>query len=263
MVNPVREIFGGFGVLLRGFAILLRKPRLFLLGMLPAVITSVLFVTALVVLVLNVVDLVAWATPFADDWDTVWQGLLRGAVSVGLLAGTLLLMVVAFTTVTLALGSPVYDKVGELVEAELGSVPQEPDESILASVTRSARQSIGIIAVSLLVTVAVFVIGFVPFAGQVAGPVLAALFGGWVLAIELMGGAFERRGLPNMRDRRRYMRTRRLRVLGFAVPTYFLLAIPLVAIAVFPAAAAGGTILARELAPASEPPAPEGAPGDG
>lgn len=261
MVNPVREVFGGFGVLLRGLTVLLRKPRLFLLGMVPAVITSLIFVTALVVLVFNVLDLVAWATPFAEGWDTVWQGLLRGALAVGLVAGAVLLMVVAFTTVTLALGSPVYDKVGELVEQELGDAPQAPDESIVTSATRSVRQSVGVIAVSLLVTVAVFVIGFVPFAGQVAGPVLAALFGGWVLAVELTGNAFERRGLPYIRDRRRFMRTRRLRVLGFAVPTYFLLAVPLVAIVTFPAAAAGGTILARELAPG--PPKPADAPQDG
>ena len=115
-MNPVREVFGGFGVLLRGLAIVVRRPRLFLLGALPALVTSLLFLAALVTLAVNLADLVAWATPFAREWDTVWQGLLRGALSVAVLAGAVLVMVVTFTTVTLGLGAPVYDRIAELVE---------------------------------------------------------------------------------------------------------------------------------------------------
>ncbi|WP_017589531.1 EI24 domain-containing protein [Nocardiopsis ganjiahuensis] len=248
-MNSVRELFGGFGVLLRGLAIMLRKPRLFLLGALPALITSLLFLAALITLAVNLVDLVAWATPFADDWDNAWQGLLRGALSVALLAGAVLVMVVAFTTVTLGLGAPIYDKIAELVEQELGGAPEAPDESLMSSVARSVRQSVGIVLVSLTVTVGAFLIGLVPLIGWMAAPVLTAVMGGWLLGIELTTSAFDRRGLLRIRDRRHFMGTRRLRVLGFAIPTYFLLAIPFAAVAVFPAATAGGTILARELLP--------------
>ncbi len=258
MANPVREFLGGVGTLLRGFALLLRRPRLFLLGALPALITSLMFLVILVILVVNLTDLAGWATPFAEGWDPVWRGLVRGAVSVALLAGTVLLMVVAFTTVTLTLGSPIYDKITDLVEEELGDAPEGTDESLMASFRRSVRQSLVIVLASLLVTVTVFGVGFVPLAGQVIGPVLAALLGGWLLAIELVAGAFDRRGMLSLRERHRHMGTRRMRVLGFAVPTYFLLAIPFVAIVVFPAATAGGAILTRDLLPAS-PRGPEGA----
>ncbi|XKK37492.1 EI24 domain-containing protein [Nocardiopsis sp. ARC36] len=249
MANPVREFFGGVGVLARGFVLLLRKPRLFLLGALPALLTSLVFLGLLVLLVVNLVDLAAWATPFSDGWDPFWQGLLRGAVSVGILAGTVLLMVVTFTTVTLTLGSPIYDKITELVEEELGNAPEEPDESLMASMWRAVRQSLVIVAVSLLVSVLVLVVGFVPLVGPVVGPVLAALLGGWLLAIELLASAFDRRRLTTIRDRREHMARRRMRVLGFAVPTYLLLAIPFVAVVVFPAATAAGAILTRDLVP--------------
>lgn len=255
-MNPVREVFGGFGVLLRGLGIVLRKPRLFLLGALPALITSLLFLAALIALAVNLVDLVAWATPFARDWDAVWQGLLRGALSVALLAGAVLVMVVAFTTVTLGLGSPIYDKIAEQVEQELGGAPEAPDEALVASVTRTVRQSVGVVLVSLTVTVGAFLFGLVPLVGWMVAPVLTAVMGGWLLGIELTSSAFERRGLLRIRDRRHFMGTRRFRVLGFAIPTYFLLAIPFVAVVVFPAATAGGTILARELLPAT-PQAPQ------
>lgn len=254
-MHPLREFFGGFGVLLRGLGIVVRRPRLFLLGALPALITSLLFLAAFLVLAFNVLDLVAWATPFAEGWGEVWRELLRGALAVVSLAGAVLIMVVAFTTVTLELGAPIYDKIGELVEEELGGAPEAPEESLVASLVRSIRQSVAIVAVSLTVTVAAFLLGLVPFVGWIAGPVLTALMGGWLMGIELTSDAFDRRGLLRVRDRRRFMAARRLRVLGFAIPAYFLLAVPFVAVAVFPAAAAGGTILARELCP--EPPSAE------
>jgi CysZ protein len=40
---------------------------------------------------------------------------------------------------------------------------------------------------------------------------------------------------------------RRVRVLGFGVPTFLLLAIPFAGAVIFPIAAAGGTLLARQL----------------
>ncbi|WP_159941892.1 MULTISPECIES: EI24 domain-containing protein [unclassified Nocardiopsis] len=257
MANPVREFLGGVGVLLRGFALLMRRPRLFLLGALPALITSLLFLALFVLLVVNLSGLAEWATPFADDWDPLWQGLVRGGLSLAALVGAVLLMVVTFTTVTLTLGSPIYDKITELVEQELGNAPEGPEEPLMASVWRAVRQSLAIVATSLLVTVSVFVVGFVPLAGQVAGPVLAAVLGGWLLAIELVAGGFDRRGMLTIRERRRHLGTRRMRVLGFAVPTYFLLAVPFVAIVVFPAATAGGAILTRDLLPGG-PGAPRG-----
>jgi CysZ protein len=245
--NPLREVLGGVGALARGFGLLLRKPRLFLLGALPALITSLLFLALLVVLVMNLTDLAAWATPFADDWDGVWQNLIRGAVAVGALAGTVMLMVVSFTTITLALGAPIYDMITDLVEHELGNPPADSDESVWSSLGRAIRQSMVIILASLLVTVLVFFIGFIPVAGAIIGAVLAAVLGGWLLGIELVAGSFDRRGFLTIKERRKWMGTRRLRVLGFTVPTYLLLAIPFVAVVVFPAATAGGTILARQL----------------
>lgn len=255
MTSSVPEFMGGVLTLLRGAGIVLRRPRLFLLGALPALATSLLFLAALVALVLNLTDLVAWLSPFAAGWDPLWRGAVRVALGVAVLAGAILVMVVAFTSVTLAIGSPIYDRIAERVEEELGAAPKPVEEPLLTSATRGVRQSVTIVLVSLLVTVVVFAVGFVPAVGQVLAPVLSALVGGWVLCVELVGAAFDRRGLRRLRDRTAVMRRHRARVLGFAVPTYLLLAIPFVAVAVFPAATAGGTILARHILP--PPPAPK------
>ncbi len=68
-----------------------------------------------------------------------------------------------------------------------------------------------------------------------------------MITTELIGSAFERRGQLTLAQRRTAMRRHRLRCLGFGVPCFLLLSIPLVAVLVFPAATAGGTLLARSL----------------
>ena len=161
-------------------------------------------------------------------------------------AAAVLLMVISFTTLTLALGSPLYDKLSESVEREFGEVP-ELDESVARGVLRALRQALTLIAVSVVGALLLFATGFLPVIGQTVAPVLSAIFGGWMLGIELVGAPFERRGLLRLSYRRAAMRVRRVRVLGFAVPTFLLLAIPFAGVVVFPVATAGGTILARQL----------------
>jgi CysZ protein len=183
---------------------------------------------------------------------------------VALIGAAILLMVVTFTALTLAIGGPIYDKIGEYVDGELGpdgsGLTAPGDEPLVRSLGRALRQSLALIAVSALGALPLFLAGFIPVVGQSVVPVVAAMFGGWLLAIELLGGPFERRGKLTIADRRTAMRTRRLHVWGFAAPTFALLAIPFVAILVFSAAAAGATLLARELLTTDQP-AREGAGG--
>ncbi|PRX95651.1 EI24 domain-containing protein [Allonocardiopsis opalescens] len=225
----------------------MRSPKLFLLGAIPALITTVLFIASLVALLLNIDTLVAWMSPFAEGWDETWRAALRVALGVAVVAASVMLMVVAFSTITLAIGSPFYDLIAQDVERRLGDAPPEAEEPLPAMVWRVVRQALGMIAVSLLVTIVLFFCGFIPLVGQTVVPVVAALIGGWLIAIELVGSAFDRRGLMRIKQRRAHLGRHRLRTLGFAVPAYLLLAIPLLSIVVFPAATAGATVLARQV----------------
>ncbi|MDT0302432.1 EI24 domain-containing protein [Streptomonospora wellingtoniae] len=251
MSTPLRDLFSGVGVLLKGAGMVIRNPRLFVLGMIPPLVTSLLFVAAFAALLLNIDDLTAWLTPFADGWSSGMQTTLRVAAGVMLVAGAVLIMVVAFTGLTLALGFPLYDTIAEMVDDELGDAPPDSDEPVVRSVVRALRQSLGLITVSALVAIPLFAGGFIPVVGQTVIPVVSAIFGGWMLTIELLGAAFDRRGRRRIKDRRDAMKQRRMLVLGFGIPSYLLLAVPFVAVLVFPAATAGGTILARRLLPAA------------
>ena len=52
----------------RGLSLITRRPRLFLLGAIPPVITSVIFTGLLVALITQLDPAVEWLTPFADGW---------------------------------------------------------------------------------------------------------------------------------------------------------------------------------------------------
>jgi CysZ protein len=247
MVRPaVEDLVIGAGLLPRGLSLIARRPRLFLLGAIPPAITSVIFTGLLIALITQLRPLVDWLTPFADDWDRGLATTVEVLVGSAVVAAAVLIMVISFTTLTLALGSPLYDKLSESVEREFGDVP-ELDESVARGVLRALRQALVLISVAILGALVLFGSGFLPVIGQTVAPVLSAIFGGWMLGIELVGAPIERRGLLRLSDRRAAMRIRRFRVLGFAVPTFLLLAIPFVGIVVFPVATAGGTILARQL----------------
>jgi CysZ protein len=242
----ITELIMGAGLLSKGLSLITRRPRLFLLGAIPPAITSVIFTGLLIGLITQLDPLTEWLTPFADGWDRGLATTLRVLVGTAVVAAAVLLMVISFTTLTLALGSPLYDKLSESVEQEFGDVP-ELNESVARGIFRALRQAITLIGISLLGALLIFVTGFIPVIGQTVVPVISAVFGGWMLGIELVGSAFERRGMLRLADRRTWMRTQRLRVLGFAVPTFLLLAIPFAGVLVFPIATAGGTVLARQL----------------
>ena len=247
MVRPaVEDLVVGAGLLPRGLSLIARRPRLFLLGAIPPAITSVIFTGLLIALITQLRLLVDWLTPFADDWDRGLATTVEVLVGSAVVAAAVLIMVISFTTLTLALGSPLYDKLSESVEREFGDVP-ELDESVARGVLRALRQALALISVAILGALVLFGTGFLPVIGQTVAPVLSAIFGGWMLGIELVGAPFERRGMLRLSDRRAAMRVRRFRVLGFAVPTFLLLAIPFVGVVIFPVATAGGTILARQL----------------
>jgi CysZ protein len=242
----VGELAIGAGLLTRGMGLIIRRPRLFLLGAIPPAITSVIFTGLLIALVTQLEPAVDWLTPFTEGWARGLATTIRVLVGAALVGGSVLLMVISFTALTLALGSPLYDKLSESVEQGFGEVP-ELKESAARGLFRALRQAVTLIAVAMLGALMLLAIGFVPVVGQTLVPVLSATFGGWILAIELIGSPFERRGLLRLSDRRAAMRARRFRVLGFAVPTFLLLAIPFAGVVVFPIATAGGTLLARQL----------------
>lgn len=236
----------GVGLLGRGIGYVISRPRLFGLAMIPPLITSVLFVVLLALIGNNVSDLARGITPFVTDGST-WAPVLRALAAIMLLALSVLVMVLTFAALTLAIGGPLYEKISERIDNELGFERSEVDEAVHRMLGRAIGQALITLLIAVVGGLLCFLIGLIPVIGAVIGWAVSALFGGWMIAREVTTPAMERRGLLTLSERGALLKSRRAMVLGFGVPTFWLLAIPFVSILAFPAAIAGGTLLVRQL----------------
>src|SRR5690606_17198820 len=125
---------------------------------------------AIVALAWTAGDVAAWATPFADDWDDAWRTALRVLVAVAIVGGGVLLAVFTFTAVTLLVGDPFYDRLSVAVEEAAGGCPQGDEPPWWRALLTSLRDSVHLLGRVLLVTVPLFLLGFVPVVGQTVVP---------------------------------------------------------------------------------------------
>ncbi|MFF1924472.1 EI24 domain-containing protein [Streptomyces sp. NPDC058221] len=242
----MRDAAAGFGYLINGQRWVARHGRWFGFGLIPGLITLVVYAGALVGLGYGADDLASWATPFADDWSSPWLGLLRTTLTVLVFAFGLFLAVITFTAVTLLVGQPFYESLSEEVDrAEGGEVP-ESGLPLWRELWISARDSVRILVRVALYAVLLFALGFVPVAGQTVVPLIGFCVTGYFLAEELTAVALQRRGMV-LKDRLVLLRGRRLLILGFGVPLGLAFLVPFVAVFLMPGAVAGATLLARDL----------------
>jgi CysZ protein len=244
--RPVSEFLAGIGTFFRGFGLWASSPRVMLLGAVPALIVGVFFAGVVVLLVAFLPELASALTPFADAWTDPWRSLARVAVGTAVLLLAVVVLVAAYTAVTLTVGDPFYERISRAVERRLGDAPEERDEPTWTSIRRAVADGLRLFASSALVGVLVFAVGFVPVVGAIIAFVIAALLGGWLLAVELTGYAFDARGIP-LAGRRRTLHEHRARSIGFGMVAYLLFLVPVAAVVVMPTAVSGATLLSREV----------------
>jgi CysZ protein len=242
----VRDFVAGVLLLGRGLAMYGTDFGLLALGLVPALIAGVLMIDLLVVLLFFLGDLSGAVTWFADGWAPPERDLIHIAAGISLVGIFLLLAVVTFTSVTLAIGDPFYEKISERVDERLGGVPAATPMPWWREILRGIGESIRMVTISALIGIPLFFAGFIPAVGQTVVPVIGALVGGWFLTVELSGVAFARRGM-RLAERRRTLRGHRALAVGFGAAVFACFLIPLGAVVVTPAAVAGATMLTRRV----------------
>lgn len=244
----MRDLVAGLGYLGKGQRWVARHGRWWGFGLLPALITLVLYAAVLTVLAFWADDIATWATPFADDWGSPWQGLLRGIFVALLFAGGLLLSVLTFTAVTLLIGDPFYESLSEQVEKSEGNCPEGPDRPLWQELWISARDSVHVLIRAAAFGLLFFLLGFLPVVGQTVVPAVGFVVSGFFLTVELTSVAMQRRDVP-VRERLRLLRTRKALAAGFGTPLVLLFLVPFIAVVLMPGAVAGATLLVRDLLP--------------
>ena len=241
----IRDFLRGIGLLLRGFGGWASSPGLMLLGMIPAAIVAALALAALVGWAFASEPVAVWITPFAADWDEGWRIALRVALRLALVAGLGLVLVLSFTALTLAVGDPFYERIWERTEERLGGRRPEPPGA-WRSFARGLGNALRLIGLSIALGLGVFVVSLVPVVGPPVAAVGGVLVGGWLIALEATGFAFDARGHP-LRERRARLASRRGLSLGFGVASYVCFLLPLGSVVAMPAVVVGATLLARTV----------------
>ncbi|MFD7403634.1 EI24 domain-containing protein [Streptomyces sp. NPDC059866] len=244
----MRDLGVGFRYLLKGQRWVARHGKQYGFGLIPGLITLVLYAGALVSLVLWGDDLVDWFTPFADDWSSPWLGLFRGFLTALLFVLALLLAAVTFTAVTLLIGQPFYENLSEKVDRDVSPDGTAPESGLplWRELWISGRDSLRIVVRAALWGVLLFALGLIPVAGQTVVPVIGFMVTGFFLTEELTAVAMQRRNVE-LRDRLRLLRSRKTLVWGFGTPLGVAFLVPFVAVFLMPGAVAGATLMAREL----------------
>ncbi|MBC9719686.1 EI24 domain-containing protein [Streptomyces sp. TRM66268-LWL] len=244
----MRDLGTGFGYLLKGQRWVFGHGRWFGFGLIPGLITLVLYVGALIGLAYGADDFVAWATPFADDWSEAWLAVFRGFLVFLVFALGLLLAVVTFTAVTLLIGQPFYEELSEQVDKSVSPDGTAPESGLplVRELWISARDSLRIVVRVAAWAVLLFALGFIPVLGQTVVPAIGFCVTGFFLTQELTSVALQRRRV-DLRKQLAMLRSRRLLVWGFGVPLVVSFLVPFVAVFLMPGAVAGATLMARDL----------------
>ncbi|GHF94053.1 EI24 domain-containing protein [Streptomyces zaomyceticus] len=242
----MRDLGVGFKYLVQGQKWVGLHGRWFGFGLLPGLVTLVLYTGALVGLGYGADDLVSWVTPFADDWTSPWLGIFRGTLTALVFAFGLFLAVITFTAVTLLVGQPFYESLSEEVDRSLGGEVPESGLPLWRELWISARDSLRVLLRVAFYGILLFACGFIPVIGQTVVPVIGFCVSGFFLAEELTAVAFQRRGVE-LKERLTLLRGRRMAVLGFGVPLTLAFLVPFVAVFLMPGAVAGATLMARDL----------------
>lgn len=238
----VPQFFQGVGFLLRGVGFWSRRPGAMALGILPALIVAGAAIAVLLVVALNIPSIGALVTPFADGWDAGWRDVVRVVAGLALALGLLVVVAVGFTTVTLAVGDPFYERIWRAVEKDRGHWGERHPTGFWRGVGDSLRLVLRAVLTGGLLAL----LALIPVAGIAISFVLGVFLSGRLLALELTTRPLEARGLSRA-DRRRLLRSRNPLVLGFGAAVHLCFLVPLGAVFVMPAAVAGSTLLAHEV----------------
>ena len=237
----LRELVAGAALVPRGFALWRTRPGAMALGMVPALIAGTLIAVVLMTLGLNVDALAQAITPFADDWAERDRSLVRTLLALLLVAGAITATVYTFTTLTLLIGDPFYERIWRAAEEDLGGFTPSP-----LRFWRSVGDGVLLVLRALGYAMLTGLIGLIPAVGSVAAAIVGPMLAGHLIARELTSRPFQARGI-DLTGRGRLLRGSRARELGFGIATQLVFLVPGGAIAVMPAAVVGATRLARDV----------------
>jgi len=244
----LRRVAAGAWHVPAGFVFLLRRPSLWSLALLPAVM-AVVFVCGGAIGGIYAGPHLEGAVALRLAWLPEWLSVLAvlGLWIAALVTGAALGLAAA-----LLAAAPILERLSGAVEAIVRpSSASAPATSLGWQLAQSFRTA----TYFLLATPGILLLGLIPL----AGPLLGAAWGAYALALQETEPALARRGL-DFAARRAWHRRWRAESVGFGLAGLLLLGIPCVNFLLAPALVVGGTLLVNELEGVIEQGGPASAP---
>jgi CysZ protein len=218
-----------------------------LLGLVPGLITFIVFAVALISVLGSLGPLSGWILNRFTTAENGWTSLLQAIIALGVVAASIVVVVYLYATVTLLVGTPFFERISAQVDDNLGHAPVRVDETPWRSTLRGIGESLAMLSLTLPLGIGLFLVSLIPVVGTLTALTLGALFGGWFLSLELTSFPLSQRGMASLRERRHILQQHRPVAIGFGTMVFVAFLIPGGAVLMMPAAVSGGTLLARRI----------------
>lgn len=196
------------------------------------------------------ISLIGWGARAFSRWmDSLiaglpqWLGFLEWLMWPVFALIVLLVLFFGFSMVANLIASPFYGMLAERIAAEErgSSSPDQSWQALLLSVPRSLGRELRKLAYYLPRLLALLLLSLLPGINLLTTPLLL-LFGIWMMAVQYLDyqADNDQVGFNAMLIQ---LRQQRIKVMGFGLPVYFGVMLPLLNLLVMPAAVAGATLL--------------------
>ncbi len=236
----VRDLFRGLSAPFRAVRLLAGVPRLRRLAVMPLLVNILVFLIGVPLVVWLATSWVGGLVAAGDVWGGALRVLLQIMVAVAVVVGA----VFTFVIVGNIVAAPFNSRLSEAVEAHLVG-GQGDAATVIQGAVRSIITAIGRLLLFLLIYPPIFLTQFVPVAGPFLHPILAALYGAFVLSIDFSDPTFERH-FRRFRDKVGFIRRRKSLYLGFGLTAVAMAVIPVVNFLLLPVCVTGAALLYLE-----------------
>lgn len=231
--GKLRRAGAGAWHVLAGFGFLIRRPRLWPLAILPALIAVVCLVSGVLLAIYSVGWIENAIFPSGNRLTTV-----TFLLTITLYIGTIIAGLVLGLAVALLLSAPALEALSSRVDAMVRGGPVDRSRGWKWEMTQAFRGTLYF----LVAAPGVFLLTLIP----VIGPPLALLWGSYALAFQQTDAALARRGM-SFAQRRAWHAFWKPESMGFGLAGLITLVVPFANFLIGPALAVGGTLLVLEL----------------
>lgn len=236
----MRDLLRGLSTPFRAMRLLAGTAKLRKLAVMPFLVNVVVFAVGVPLMIWLGISLVGNLIPDGGALQGALRVVLQIVVALAVLVGS----VFGFAIVGNIIAAPFNSKLSEAVEQHLtGAVT--PTESIVGDVVRGIITSIGRLLLFLILYPPIFALQFIPVAGPFLYPIVAVLYGSFVLSLDFSDPTFERH-FQRFRPKLGFIWSNKALYLGFGLTAVAMAIIPIVNFLLLPVCVTGAAMLYLE-----------------